>query len=575
MKKICSTVLFVLLAIILLKTDSIKGDIKREVSVYYYEILNGQLHIARDDMTITVEEGKTLGEVIDSLNLQTPSYIPEGVKFLGWDKDSENFREFDAVEFLQWSNLEIYALYDKYPVVFNKIYINSDNEVCYNRDFQYIEPGGSRYDIMNFDVPESDYTFVRWKCILDQTSSPEEYLKGQIIKGENDIVNSCINVQLYPDITIVAKYEEVAIVECAIKDFTGKTNYTSDYPFDREGWFAKYMIVPSEKVHPTQKQWLIDKFMDEYADEIEKMFDGEPIIKSIGGQSYDVEYISENTCYIYSDVISIEAVRSDNTANNNQNNGSDNSNDSTKNEQSGNNKDELPTVAIDEDSKMDKTKIDKVKKEIQSAIEQMATDDKQTISQPVTIHIDMKKEDGTYATAISKDVIEQAKGSNVILSFDMGEYIWEIDGKDISEDKLVDIDMEVSLDTSNISDKDVDKLGYKEHDRYQISLKHHGQFGFKAKLKVNLDKKNSGKYGNLYYFNDNGEWEYMNSGYIDESGNVELEFIHASEYVVLIGDKLSGTENANEWMLWSIVSVVVIAVIGMVIYTNIPRRKHS
>ncbi|MBQ9700147.1 MAG: hypothetical protein IJV71_05935 [Lachnospiraceae bacterium] len=135
--------------------------------------------------------------------------------------------------------------------------------------------------------------------------------------------------------------------------------------------------------------------------------------------------------------------------------------------------------------------------------------------------------------------------------------------------------MEVSLDTSNISDKDVDKLGYKEHDRYQISLKHHGQFGFKAKLKVNLDKKNSGKYGNLYYFNDNGEWEYMNSGYIDESGNVELEFIHASEYVVLIGDKLSGTENANEWMLWSIVSVVVIAVTGMVIYTNIPRRKHS
>ena len=75
---------------------------------------------------------------------------------------------------------------------------------------------------------------------------------------------------------------------------------------------------------------------------------------------------------------------------------------------------------------------------------------------------------------------------------------------------------------------------------------HNGEFGFKATLTINVGSQYEGESGNLYYYNSNGELEFIDAGQIDVDGNVNLDFSHASDYVVVIGH--DRTEEESETM---------------------------
>ncbi len=188
-----------------------------------------------------------------------------------------------------------------------------------------------------------------------------------------------------------------------------------------------------------------------------------------------------------------------------------------------------------------------------------------------TVTVDMKKADGTYETEVPKEVLTAAKGSNVDVVFDMGGYQWTINGKDIKDAK--DVNLEVKMNTNAVPKNIVSKLAGK-NDTVQLSLSHDGEFGFKAALKIALDKKYAGKFGNLYYYNK-GKLEPVQAGKIDKNGNVTFTFEHASDYVIVIDEKnqINTAPPTSDHSPIIPFAVLLIAAIGMVVFAAVRRRK--
>lgn len=103
------------------------------------------------------------------------------------------------------------------------------------------------------------------------------------------------------------------------------------------------------------------------------------------------------------------------------------------------------------------------------------------------------------------------------------------------------------MDTDNIPSKTIQALAG-DNLVQQLSLVHHGDFGFKATLTVNVGNEHAGKYGNLYYHDSDGKLVFIDAGEITPSGNVSLTFSHASDYMIVMSDqKMSQANVPNEF----------------------------
>lgn len=148
------------------------------------------------------------------------------------------------------------------------------------------------------------------------------------------------------------------------------------------------------------------------------------------------------------------------------------------------------------------------------------------------------------ATVVSKDILEAAKGKDVDIVLDMGGYTWTISGKEIYASDLDDIDLKVTMGTNNIPTNLIEALADGQPVR-QISLAHNGNFGFQASLTLNVGSQYAGEFGNLYYYDSDGRMVFLNGGVIGEGGNVTLDFSHASEYAIVISDKIGSKAEAD------------------------------
>lgn len=156
-----------------------------------------------------------------------------------------------------------------------------------------------------------------------------------------------------------------------------------------------------------------------------------------------------------------------------------------------------------------------------------------------TIVIDMVDDSADkVATVIPTEILEAAKGRDIDVTFDMNVeerngYSWTINGKDI--DKIADeeINLEVTVDTEVVPEAVIDKLTESGEETMQISLTHDGEFGFDAVLTLNVGKDKAGKFVNLYWYKDNGEAELLEAAKVDKDGLVELNFSHASDYILV------------------------------------------
>lgn len=151
-------------------------------------------------------------------------------------------------------------------------------------------------------------------------------------------------------------------------------------------------------------------------------------------------------------------------------------------------------------------------------------------------------------TTVPGNVFDVIKGKDINIVLDMGSGVtWSVNGKDITADKVKDIDFGVKAGSEANNTIPVDVLNRVTGERYSVnlSLSYTGEFGLKAVLTMNVKAENAGLYANLYYYNkQTGALEFICSDKIAADGTARLTFTHASEYTVVI-DKKSGEENSS------------------------------
>ena len=81
----------------------------------------------------------------------------------------------------------------------------------------------------------------------------------------------------------------------------------------------------------------------------------------------------------------------------------------------------------------------------------------------------------------------------------------------------------------------------------------------------------AGMYAKLYYYNEaKGRLELASSGKVDANGNVELTFVHASDYVVVL-DQMPAVQTGDDTPL---AAAVMMLLAGMVLLAAAARKKR-
>lgn len=180
--------------------------------------------------------------------------------------------------------------------------------------------------------------------------------------------------------------------------------------------------------------------------------------------------------------------------------------------------------------------IDAASEEAWESIEDVITDSIETAEESdlaVEVVIELNEVKEVPAT-----VIESIAGKNVDLTFDLGEGIsWTINGNDVVGVSFESINLAVTKDAGDIPEALVTEVSG-DNEIVTISLAHDGAFGFTATLTIAIDKKDAGKYANLFYYNEEtGALEFMCAALISEEGDADLTFVHASDYVIVVADE--------------------------------------
>lgn len=144
------------------------------------------------------------------------------------------------------------------------------------------------------------------------------------------------------------------------------------------------------------------------------------------------------------------------------------------------------------------------------------------------------------ATVVPVEILEAVKGSDVDVVLQMDGYSWTINGNDVTAANLAEINLEVKR-TENAIPAETVKAVAGNHKTMGISLTHNGDFGFRATLKLDVGAESANQWGNLYYYNPDGNLVFMYAGRIAADGSVNLNFSHASDYVVVIGENQTPT----------------------------------
>ena len=165
------------------------------------------------------------------------------------------------------------------------------------------------------------------------------------------------------------------------------------------------------------------------------------------------------------------------------------------------------------------------------------------------------KDDTSYSidlqggSLIPVTILEAVKGKNVDVAINLGNGIeWIINGTDIQDDQddqVEDdptqqpktINLQVSVVTDTIPKDALANL--ETQDSIELSLAYTGDFGFKATLKMTITEENRGKIANLFYYNPNTQkLELQGACKVDSNGNILLDFTHASDYIIVMDDKV-------------------------------------
>lgn len=150
-----------------------------------------------------------------------------------------------------------------------------------------------------------------------------------------------------------------------------------------------------------------------------------------------------------------------------------------------------------------------------------------------TIAVDMNG-----SSVVPGSIFDTIRGKDITIEFDLGNGItWRVNGKSVTKENVSDIDFSVSVgkDASNTIPVDVINALTVEKFSLNLTLAYEGELGFEAILRLNVGEENKGLIANLFYYNaDTNELEFICADEIDENGQTELVFTHASDYTIIL-----------------------------------------
>lgn len=150
-----------------------------------------------------------------------------------------------------------------------------------------------------------------------------------------------------------------------------------------------------------------------------------------------------------------------------------------------------------------------------------------------TIAVDMNG-----SSVVPGSIFDTIRGKDITIEFDLGNGItWRVNGKSVTKENVSDIDFSVSVgkDASNTIPVDVINALTVEKFSLNLTLAYEGELGFEAILRLNVGEENKGLIANLFYYNaDTNELEFICADEVDENGQTELVFTHASDYTIIL-----------------------------------------
>ncbi len=158
------------------------------------------------------------------------------------------------------------------------------------------------------------------------------------------------------------------------------------------------------------------------------------------------------------------------------------------------------------------------------------------LEQEDTVEISIAEE----AAQLPAEVVESAKGKDVELIINVGSYQWSVNGLDVADTDVADVNLNVS-ENSGIVPAEITEKYTDGQKTVEVNLAHEGQFGYNANLRVFVGTEYAGKTASiLHYEDDNSRLAYQGTSVVGEDGYAVLNLSHASSYMVILDDKPVG-----------------------------------
>lgn len=143
-------------------------------------------------------------------------------------------------------------------------------------------------------------------------------------------------------------------------------------------------------------------------------------------------------------------------------------------------------------------------------------------------------------TELPSEVVENIKGKDLDIIIDMNSYQWIINGMDVSDEEIADVNLGVSENLGIVPDE-VNDMYIDDQKAVEVNLDHEGQFGYNATLRIYVGKEYASQIASVFHYQpENNRLDYQESVTVDEDGYADLNLCHASSYMVVIDDKAVG-----------------------------------
>ena len=157
-------------------------------------------------------------------------------------------------------------------------------------------------------------------------------------------------------------------------------------------------------------------------------------------------------------------------------------------------------------------------------------------------------------SVVPGDIFDMIKGKDITMQFELDNgIIWQVNGMSVQKENISDIDFHVALGEEASDTIPVDLINALTGERFSmnLTLAYDGAFGFEAVMRLNVGEANKGLVANLFYYNVSTDaLEFICADEIDETGQAELTFTHASDYIIILDTvSMEAVEEVDETLV--------------------------